>query len=346
MAYLRSILRSGKNAVPAVLRREFHRTLPAAVQQVTVRDAIKEAMDEELERDERVFLLGEEVALFEGAYKVTRGLWKKYGNKRIIDTPIAEIGFTGIAVGAAMAGLRPVVEYMSFNFSMQSVDHIINSAAKTYYMSGGLQPVSIVFRGPNGAAPGVAAQHAQCFAAWYGHVPGLKVVSPWSAEDAKGLLKSAIRDDNPVVFLENEIMYSVLFEMSEESQSKDFLIPIGKAKIERKETLLIDASPDSALHLLDFPLLEQIETQNHQGNRSDGTCFYINERRCTDVTVLKKMCCSDLEVLFVNSKLFYLPQECHSFILEITSRWCLIPTWSVGVWMLLRYWPRTGSNVR
>ncbi|XP_052445179.1 pyruvate dehydrogenase E1 component subunit beta, mitochondrial isoform X1 [Carassius gibelio] len=234
MAYLRSILRSGKNAVPAVLRREFHRTLPAAVQQVTVRDAIKEAMDEELERDERVFLLGEEVALFEGAYKVTRGLWKKYGNKRIIDTPIAEIGFTGIAVGAAMAGLRPVVEYMSFNFSMQSVDHIINSAAKTYYMSGGLQPVSIVFRGPNGAAPGVAAQHAQCFAAWYGHVPGLKVVSPWSAEDAKGLLKSAIRDDNPVVFLENEIMYSVLFEMSEESQSKDFLIPIGKAKIERK----------------------------------------------------------------------------------------------------------------
>ncbi|XP_026113212.1 pyruvate dehydrogenase E1 component subunit beta, mitochondrial-like isoform X1 [Carassius auratus] len=234
MAYLRSILRSGKNAVPAVLRREFHRTLPAAVQQVTVRDAIKEALDEELERDERVFLLGEEVALFEGAYKVTRGLWKKYGDKRIIDTPITEIGFTGIAVGAAMAGLRPVVEYMSFNFSMQSVDHIINSAAKTYYMSGGLQPVSIVFRGPNGAAPGVAAQHAQCFAAWYGHVPGLKVVSPWSAEDAKGLLKSAIRDDNPVVFLENEIMYSVPFEMSEESQSKDFLIPIGKAKIERK----------------------------------------------------------------------------------------------------------------
>ncbi|XP_059425195.1 pyruvate dehydrogenase E1 component subunit beta, mitochondrial-like isoform X2 [Carassius carassius] len=234
MAYLRSILRSGKNAVPAVLRREFHRTLPAAVQQVTVRDAIKQAMDEELERDERVFLLGEEVALFEGAYKVSRGLWKKYGDKRIIDTPITEIGFTGIAVGAAMAGLRPVVEYMSFNFSMQSVDHIINSAAKTYYMSGGLQPVSIVFRGPNGAAPGVAAQHSQCFAAWYGHVPGLKVVSPWSAEDAKGLLKSAIRDDNPVVFLENEIMYSVPFEMSEESQSKDFLIPIGKAKIERK----------------------------------------------------------------------------------------------------------------
>ncbi|XP_026113214.1 pyruvate dehydrogenase E1 component subunit beta, mitochondrial-like isoform X3 [Carassius auratus] len=273
MAYLRSILRSGKNAVPAVLRREFHRTLPAAVQQVTVRDAIKEALDEELERDERVFLLGEEVALFEGAYKVTRGLWKKYGDKRIIDTPITEIGFTGIAVGAAMAGLRPVVEYMSFNFSMQSVDHIINSAAKTYYMSGGLQPVSIVFRGPNGAAPGVAAQHAQCFAAWYGHVPGLKVVSPWSAEDAKGLLKSAIRDDNPVVFLENEIMYSVPFEMSEESQSKDFLIPIGKAKIERKETWLIYTSPDSTLHLPGFQLLEQIETQNHQGNRSDGTCF-------------------------------------------------------------------------
>ncbi|XP_016138143.1 pyruvate dehydrogenase E1 component subunit beta, mitochondrial [Sinocyclocheilus grahami] len=233
MASLRCFLRSGKNAVSAVLRREFHRTPPAAVQ-VTVRDALNQAMDEELERDERVFLLGEEVAQYDGAYKISRGLWKKYGDKRIIDTPITEMGFAGIAVGAAMAGLRPICEFMTFNFSMQAIDQVINSAAKTYYMSAGLQPIPIVFRGPNGASAGVAAQHSQCFAAWYSHCPGLKVVSPWSAEDAKGLLKSAIRDDNPVVFLENELMYGVPFEMSEEAQSKDFIIPIGKAKIERQ----------------------------------------------------------------------------------------------------------------
>uniref|UniRef100_A0A671XWD5 Pyruvate dehydrogenase E1 component subunit beta n=1 Tax=Sparus aurata TaxID=8175 RepID=A0A671XWD5_SPAAU len=206
------------------------------VELVTVRDALNQAMDEELERDERVFLLGEEVAQYDGAYKVSRGLWKKYGDKRIIDTPITEMGFTGIAVGAAMAGLRPICEFMTFNFSMQAIDQVINSAAKTYYMSAGLQSVPIVFRGPNGASAGVAAQHSQCFAAWYGHCPGLKVVSPWNAEDAKGLLKSAIRDDNPVVFLENELMYGVPFEMSEESQSKDFTIPIGKAKVERQGT--------------------------------------------------------------------------------------------------------------
>ncbi|XP_051549097.1 pyruvate dehydrogenase E1 component subunit beta, mitochondrial [Myxocyprinus asiaticus] len=233
MASLRSLLSSGKNVVSVVLRREFHRTRPAAVQ-VTVRDALNQAMDEELERDERVFLLGEEVAQYDGAYKISRGLWKKYGDKRIIDTPITEMGFAGIAVGAAMAGLRPICEFMTFNFSMQAIDQVINSAAKTYYMSAGFQSVPIVFRGPNGASAGVAAQHSQCFAAWYGHCPGLKVVSPWSAEDAKGLLKSAIRDDNPVVFLENELMYGVPFEMSEEAQSKDFLIPIGKAKIERQ----------------------------------------------------------------------------------------------------------------
>uniref|UniRef100_A0A3B5KFA1 Pyruvate dehydrogenase E1 component subunit beta n=1 Tax=Takifugu rubripes TaxID=31033 RepID=A0A3B5KFA1_TAKRU len=201
--------------------------------QVTVRDALNQAMDEELERDERVFLLGEEVAQYDGAYKVSRGLWKKYGDKRIIDTPISEMGFAGIAVGAAMAGLRPICEFMTFNFSMQAIDQVINSAAKTYYMSAGLQPVPIVFRGPNGASAGVAAQHSQCFAAWYAHCPGLKVVSPWNSEDCRGLLKSAIRDDNPVVFLENELMYGVPFEMSDESQSKDFVIPIGKAKIER-----------------------------------------------------------------------------------------------------------------
>jgi len=234
-ASLKCVLRSGKNAVSALRRREFHRSAPAAMQ-MTVRDALTQAMDEELERDERVFLLGEEVAQYDGAYKVSRGLWKKYGDKRIIDTPISEMGFTGIAVGSAMAGLRPICEFMTFNFSMQAIDQVINSAAKTYYMSAGLQSVPIVFRGPNGASAGVAAQHSQCFAAWYAHCPGLKVVSPWNSEDAKGLLKSAIRDDNPVVFLENELMYGVPFEMSEESQSKDFTIPIGKAKVERQGT--------------------------------------------------------------------------------------------------------------
>ncbi|XP_020486418.1 pyruvate dehydrogenase E1 component subunit beta, mitochondrial [Labrus bergylta] len=234
-ASLRCFLRSGKDVVSALGRREFHRSAPVAVQ-VTVRDALNQAMDEELERDEKVFLLGEEVAQYDGAYKVSRGLWKKYGDKRIIDTPITEMGFAGIAVGAAMAGLRPICEFMTFNFSMQAIDQVINSAAKTYYMSAGQQSVPIVFRGPNGASAGVAAQHSQCFAAWYGHCPGLKVVSPWNSEDAKGLLKAAIRDDNPVVFLENELMYGVPFEMSEEAQSKDFTIPIGKAKVERQGT--------------------------------------------------------------------------------------------------------------
>ncbi|XP_036598394.1 pyruvate dehydrogenase E1 component subunit beta, mitochondrial-like [Trichosurus vulpecula] len=221
--------------VSRLLQRHFHHSAPAVLQ-VTVRDALNQAMDEELERDEKVFLLGEEVAQYDGAYKVSRGLWKKYGDKRIIDTPISEMGFAGIAVGAAMAGLRPICEFMTFNLSMQAIDQVINSAAKTYYMSGGLQPVPIVFRGPNDASAGVAAQHSQCFAAWYGHCPGLKVVSPWNSEDSKGLMKSAIRDDNPVVVLENELMYGVPFEFSEEAQSKDFLIPIGKAKVEREGT--------------------------------------------------------------------------------------------------------------
>ncbi|KAL8212791.1 UNVERIFIED_CONTAM: hypothetical protein K2H54_058709 [Gekko kuhli] len=218
-------------------RRALHASVPAAAQ-VTVRDALNQALDEEIERDEKVFLLGEEVAQYDGAYKISRGLWKKYGDKRIIDTPISEMGFTGIAVGAAMAGLRPICEFMTFNFSMQAIDQIINSAAKTHYMSAGLVPVPIVFRGPNGASAGVAAQHSQCFAAWYGHCPGLKVVSPWSSEDAKGLLKSSVRDDNPVVMLENELMYGVPFEMSEEAMSKDFLVPIGKAKVEKQGTHL------------------------------------------------------------------------------------------------------------
>uniref|UniRef100_A0A673VS86 Pyruvate dehydrogenase E1 component subunit beta n=1 Tax=Salmo trutta TaxID=8032 RepID=A0A673VS86_SALTR len=254
MASLRCFLRSGKKAVSVVLRRELSKSSPVAVQ-VNVRDALNQAMDEELERDERVFLLGEEVAQYDGAYKVSRGLWKKYGDKRIIDTPITEMGFAGIAVGAAFmtafsscawavssimlcfqAGLRPICEFMTWNFSMQAIDQVINSAAKTYYMSAGVQPVPIVFRGPNGSSAGVAAQHSQCFAAWYGHCPGLKVVSPWNSEDARGLLKAAIRDDNPVVFLENELMYGVPFDLSEEVMHKDFVVPIGKAKVERQGT--------------------------------------------------------------------------------------------------------------
>ncbi|XP_036317490.1 pyruvate dehydrogenase E1 component subunit beta, mitochondrial-like, partial [Rhagoletis pomonella] len=172
-----------------VARRSFS-TSPKtlAAKQLTVREALNSALDEEMARDDRVFLMGEEVAQYDGAYKVSRGLWKKYGDQRVVDTPITEMGFAGIAVGAAMAGLRPVCEFMTFNFSMQAIDHVINSAAKTFYMSAGLVNVPIVFRGPNGAAAGVAAQHSQCFAAWYGHCPGLKVISPYDSEDARGLL--------------------------------------------------------------------------------------------------------------------------------------------------------------
>lgn len=190
-------------------------------------------MDEELERDPRVFIMGEEVALYDGAYKVTQGLWMKYGDKRVIDTPITESGFAGICIGAAMAGLRPICEFMTFNFSMQAMDQLINSAAKTCFMSAGLINVPIVFRGPNGAAVGVGAQHSQDFAAWYAHCPGLKVVAPYSSADAKGLLKSAIRDPDPVVYLENEVLYGESFVMSKEAMGKDFLLPIGKAKIEK-----------------------------------------------------------------------------------------------------------------
>ncbi|CAF2614493.1 unnamed protein product [Rotaria sp. Silwood2] len=191
-------------------------------------------MDEEIERDERVFLIGEEVAQYDGAYKLSKGLWKKYGDKRIVDTPITEMGFAGLATGAAMAGLRPICEFMTFNFSMQAIDQVINSAAKTYYMSSGKVKVPIVFRGPNGAAAGVAAQHSQDFSTWYSQCPGLKVISPYSAEDCRGLLKAAIRDDDPVVFLENELLYGQQFPISDEALSPDFVLPIGKGKIERK----------------------------------------------------------------------------------------------------------------
>lgn len=204
---------------------------------MTVREALNSAIDEELERDDRVFVIGEEVAEYDGAYKVTKGLHAKYGDQRVVDTPITEAGFAGLATGAAMGGLRPIAEFMTFNFSMQAIDHIVNSAAKTLYMSGGQIQVPIVFRGPNGASAGVGAQHSQCFAAWYGSVPGLKVISPYDAEDARGLLKSAIRDDNPVVCLENELMYNVVFDdLSDETLSPDFLLPIGKAKVMREGT--------------------------------------------------------------------------------------------------------------
>ncbi|KAI6183544.1 Pyruvate dehydrogenase E1 component subunit beta [Aphelenchoides bicaudatus] len=206
-----------------------------------VREALNQALTEELERDENVIIIGEEVARFEGPYRVTKGktkftltgLWKKFGDHRVIDSPIAEMGFTGMAVGAAFHGLRPVVDFMTWNFAMQSIDHILNSAAKTFFMSSGRVKVPIVFRGPNGLAAGVAAQHSQDYSAWYAHCPALKVVAPYSCEDAKGLLKAAIRDDNPVVVLEDEILYGQSFPMSEEALSKDFVIEIGKAKIER-----------------------------------------------------------------------------------------------------------------
>ena len=201
---------------------------------MTVREALNAGIDEEMEADEDVFLMGEEVAQYQGAYKVSKGLYQKYGSTRVIDTPITEMGFTGLATGAAYKGLKPIVEFMTFNFSMQAIDQIVNSAAKQLYMSGGITNVPIVFRGPNGAASGVGAQHSQCFAAWYASVPGLKVVQPWSSEDAKGLIKAAIRDPNPVVVLEHELLYGTPFDMSDEAMSSDFVIPIGKAKIEKE----------------------------------------------------------------------------------------------------------------
>lgn len=199
----------------------------------TVRESLRDAMAEEMRRDGEVFVMGEEVAEYQGAYKVTQGLLQEFGDKRVIDTPITEYGFAGIATGAAFAGLKPVVEFMTWNFAMQAIDHIINSAAKTLYMAGGQLGCPIVFRGPNGAASRVGAQHSQCFASWYAHCPGLKVIAPWSGADCKGLLKAAIRDPNPIVFLENEMMYGQSFEVP---AGDDFVLPIGKAKIERAGT--------------------------------------------------------------------------------------------------------------
>ena len=197
---------------------------------LTVREALRDTMAEEMRRDEAVFLMGEEVAEYQGAYKVSQGLLDEFGDRRVIDTPITEHGFAGLGVGASFGGLKPIVEFMTFNFAMQAIDHIINSAAKTLYMSGGQMGASIVFRGPNGAAARVGAQHSQCYASWYAHCPGLKVVSPYSSADAKGLLKSAIRDPNPVLVLENEILYGMSFDVPDDP---DFTVPIGRAKIER-----------------------------------------------------------------------------------------------------------------
>ncbi len=199
----------------------------------TVRDALRDAMAEEMRRDEAVFLIGEEVAQYQGAYKVSRELLQEFGDRRVVDTPITEHGFAGLGVGAAMSGLKPIVEFMTFNFAMQAIDHIINSAAKTLYMSGGQIRAPIVFRGPNGAASRVGAQHSQDYSAWYAQVPGLKVVAPYDAADAKGLLKAAIRDPNPIVFLEHEMMYGIEFDVPE---VEDYIVPIGKAKVRREGT--------------------------------------------------------------------------------------------------------------
>ncbi|WRX16196.1 Transketolase-like [Theobroma cacao] len=210
------------------------RSFSSAAKQMTVREALNSALDEEMSADLKVFLMGEEVGEYQGAYKISKGLLEKYGPERVLDTPITEAGFTGIGVGAAYYGLKPVVEFMTFNFSMQAIDHIINSAAKSNYMSAGQISVPIVFRGPNGAAAGVGAQHSQCYAAWYASCPGLKVLTPYNSEDARGLLKAAIRDPDPVIFLENELLYGESFPVSDEVLDSSFCLPIGKAKIERE----------------------------------------------------------------------------------------------------------------
>ncbi|MCO5733903.1 pyruvate dehydrogenase complex E1 component subunit beta [Rhizobium sp. SSA_523] len=225
---------SADNKVPAQPKTEVAADpdIPAGTEMVTmtVREALRDAMAEEMRRDADVFVMGEEVAEYQGAYKVTQGLLQEFGANRVIDTPITEHGFAGVGVGAAMAGLKPIVEFMTFNFAMQAIDQIINSAAKTLYMSGGQMGAPMVFRGPNGAAARVAAQHSQDYAAWYSHVPGLKVIQPYTAADAKGLLKAAIRDPNPIIFLENEILYGQSFEVP---KLDDFVLPIGKARIHR-----------------------------------------------------------------------------------------------------------------
>lgn len=207
-----------------------------ATKTMTGRECLNWAMETEMRRDDKVFVMGEEVAQYNGAYKVTKGLYDKFGAERVWDTPITEAGFAGLAVGAAFAGLRPICEFMTWNFSMQAIDHVVNSAAKAHYMSNGDLTVPMVFRGPNGVAAAVAAQHSQCFASWYGSVPGLKVIAPFDGEDCIGLLRAAIRDDNPVVFLECELLYGAEYEIPEHMLDENFVLPIGKAKIVREGT--------------------------------------------------------------------------------------------------------------
>ncbi|MHC3127787.1 pyruvate dehydrogenase [Brevundimonas sp. GN22] len=220
-------------AKPATELRDPEIPADAKLVKTTIRDALRDAMAEEMRRDDRVFLMGEEVAQYQGAYKVSRDLLQEFGPQRVVDTPITEHGFAGLGVGAAMAGLKPIVEFMTWNFGMQAIDHIINSAAKTLYMSGGQIRCPIVFRGPNGAASRVAAQHSQDYSAWYAQIPGLKVIAPYDAADAKGLMKAAIRDPNPVVFLEHEMMYGLEFDVPD---VEDYVVPIGKAKVRREGT--------------------------------------------------------------------------------------------------------------
>jgi pyruvate dehydrogenase E1 component beta subunit len=247
----------GKSAPPKPDLRDPEIPADAKLIKTTVRDALRDAMAEEMRRDESVFLIGEEVAQYQGAYKVSRELLQEFGDRRVVDTPITEHGFAGLGVGAAMAGLKPIVEFMTFNFAMQAIDHIINSAAKTLYMSGGQIRAPIVFRGPNGAASRVGAQHSQDYSAWYAQVPGLKVVAPYDAADAKGLLKSAIRDPNPVVFLEHEMMYGIEFDVPD---VEDYLVPIGKAKVRREGT---DVTITAHARMVGFALqaAEQLEAE-------------------------------------------------------------------------------------
>ncbi|KAL3234581.1 Pyruvate dehydrogenase E1 component subunit beta, mitochondrial [Nakaseomyces bracarensis] len=250
------MFRNLKVATP--MRRAVGQMRMASTKSMTVREALNTAMAEELDRDDDVFIIGEEVAQYNGAYKVTKGLLDRFGERRVVDTPITEYGFTGLAVGAALKGLKPVVEFMSFNFSMQAIDHVVNSAAKTHYMSGGTQKCQITFRGPNGSAVGVAAQHSQDYSAWYGSIPGLKVLVPYSAEDARGLLKAAIRDPNPVVFLENELLYGESFEVSEEALSPDFTLPYT-AKVERegKDISIVTYTRNTEFSLAAAKILEE-----------------------------------------------------------------------------------------
>jgi len=236
-----------------------HYSTAKSPRQITIRDAINEALDEELQHDPTVMLIGEEVGQYDGAYKVSKGLLAKHGEKRIVDTPITEMGFAGIGAGLAMGGVKAIVEFMTWNFAMQAIDQIVNSAAKVHYMSSGSMQCPIVFRGPNGPPRSVGAQHSQCFGAWFGSVPGLKVVAPWSPDDCKGLIKSAIRDMNPVVVLENEIMYNETHTLSVEAQDPNFLLPIGKAHIERsgKDVTIVTFSRGVSISLEAAALLEK-----------------------------------------------------------------------------------------